>query len=79
MSMSKQNYVALAAIIRNQWDEAHQYAQDVEHADGVFVLQELVKELTDYLAEDNERFDRKRFLAAAIDVTGIENQWEVKS
>ena len=70
---------ALAAIIRDQYADAHATAlvADVV-SDGVFALQSLAEGFADYFAEVDRSFNRREFLAAAIDRPGIENQWEVR-
>jgi hypothetical protein len=61
MSMSKQNYVAIAAILKRV-GETHSESLDPYLADGVAAV---TAQLADYFGQDNPRFDRERFLAAA--------------
>lgn len=51
MSMTKKNYVQIAAIL----SEAGQYGDPVDY---------ITAELCDVFAQDNPRFDRERFIAA---------------
>jgi hypothetical protein len=62
MALSRKNYEAVAAIVAGDalippivdgWDRGYETARE-----------ELAKSLASYFAQDNERFDRARFLAA---------------
>lgn len=64
--MNKRHYEAVAKVIRRMYEEAERYALDVDHADGVFALQDVVRALADCYEEENPRFDRERFFQAAL-------------
>ena len=59
MALSKQNYEAVAEIIRRICDNG------VEDDNGVDVIDRLFVCLVEYFEEDNPRFDENRFVQAA--------------
>lgn len=60
--MSKRDYEALAALIKAQRiDEA--YEEWSQNVNGT--LDELARDMAQYMASQNPRFDTDRFLAAA--------------
>jgi hypothetical protein len=56
--MSKKNYEAIAALLRRQ------HVRSNRSTDAIAALDVLREDMADYMAEDNPRFDRGRFLAA---------------
>jgi hypothetical protein len=55
---TKQDYKAIAEIIKEATQESHNGVVNWVHRGN------LIDELADYFAEDNPRFDRKRFVEA---------------
>jgi hypothetical protein len=68
MSMSKKDYVAIAAAVNDKY--APIFAQDNPSDQSAAVgIRVIVRAVADALQRDNPRFDRQRFLLAAIGVS----------
>lgn len=65
--MSRKDYVAIAAAIRNTYDSynTEEWADDGWSERTAIRL--VAEAIADELAYDNPSFDRQRFLAAAVD------------
>jgi hypothetical protein len=64
MSLSKQNYVAIAKVIQEAKKRALRQKGIRIGAAGYASLHEAQEALANYFAQDNPNFDRGRFLAA---------------
>lgn len=66
MSLSRKHYEAVAEVIKSNIDAATDFDLGTEHDEGyVHGCEWVARDLANYFAADNERFDRARFLAAA--------------
>lgn len=57
-SMSRKNYVAIAAAVKGVWSHAKKYDTDGSLSE---LSEEFVIALADVFADDNPRFDRGKF------------------
>lgn len=77
MAMSKKYYVALAKVLRQQWERANLMCKsplelDRAYADGMTDTLLLVQNLVaDLCQEDNGLFDRVRFEQACRGIKGL--------
>ena len=68
--MTRRDYIALAEILRTHKTAAHDYVNPLSSALVGGVIDNLIADIVDYLAERNPRFDRERFNAAVGDGSG---------
>lgn len=60
--MTKKDYIAIAAILRHE----HQWLDKDANQDPRKILHIVAVKLSDLFEKDNPRFDRDRFMKAAI-------------
>lgn len=62
--MSKQNYIAAAAVIKHSVDAREEEPDFYPDGAGMEAIMEVAKGLASMFGADNSRFDRARFLTA---------------
>lgn len=62
--MTKKDYVRFAAIVSKRMDDAKGRGERSGRSEAVTALTKFATDLADLFQQDNERFDRARFMKA---------------